>query len=422
LPDFAVRNAYCCFHISVSHSCTFALAASMAFFFFKRKTFIGFQYHEQPVFNAINFQPFNTRGSILSSIFGDTALCQASYSLINCLFLSGPEQSSISFVADIKINYQGTKLPNAGFALYRIIIFLFIIIIFGMNDCDMKLLQTEITPGTNSYISLLERDESYFKAPFHFHPELELVYIKEGYGKRIIGDTIKPFEAGDMVFIGSNLPHVWLCDELFYKGFNHLRAKAIVLYFNKNVFDPAFYDMHESGKINDFFKKAARGFCIEGKAKELVAQKLEKLLKKKDFDRTIGLFEILHLLSVAKQNSFITSDGYTQLKVSETDRLAAVYKYVQNHYSEDINLNTIAGIANLTPQSFCRLFKKRTNKHFIEYLNEIRISNVCRYLLDTDLSISEIAYNCGYKNLSNFNKLFKDITGINPKAYRAKAK
>lgn len=287
----------------------------------------------------------------------------------------------------------------------------------------MKLLQTEITPGTNSYISLIERDEPYFKAPFHFHPELELVYIKEGYGKRIIGDTIEPFEAGDMVFIGSNLPHVWLNDELFYKGFNYLRAKAIVLYFNRNVFDPAFYDMHESGKINDFFKKAARGICIEGKTKELVARKLEKLLKKKDFNKTVGLFEILHLLSEAKQISFITSDGYTQLqKVSETDRLAEVYKYIQNHYNEDINLSIIAGIANLTPQSFCRLFKKRTNKHFIEYLTEVRISNACRFLLDADLNISEIAYNCGYKTVSNFSKVFKGITGITPKGYRAKTK
>ena len=286
----------------------------------------------------------------------------------------------------------------------------------------MKLLKTEITPGTNSYISLIERDVPYFTAPFHFHPELELVFVKESYGKRIIGDTIEPFESGDMVFIGSNLPHVWLNDELFYKEFPHLRAKAIVLYFNRKVFDSTFYEMSECGKINDFFKKAARGIRISGKTKQIIIQKLEKLLKKKDFDRTLGLFEILNLLSQSEDFSFIASKGYNQLQnIAETDRLAEVYKYVQNNYNNDISLNTIAGIANLTPQSFCRMFKKRTSKHFVEYLNEVRISKACGYLLDTDWSVSEIAYNCGYKTVSNFNKLFKDITATSPKEYREKA-
>lgn len=286
----------------------------------------------------------------------------------------------------------------------------------------MKLLQTEITPVTNNYISLIERNVPFFTAPFHFHPELELVYVKESFGKRIIGDVIEPFEAGDMVFVGSNLPHVWLNDELFYKGFPHLKANAIVLYFNSAVFDAAFYKMSESGHINDFFKRAVRGIRVEGDTKNMVAQKLEALLQKKDFDRTLGLLEILNLLSTTEQISYIASAGYSQLQSSsETDRLAEVYKFVQNHYSEEITLATISGVANLTPQSFCRLFKKRTNKHFVEYLKEVRISKACRYLLDTEWSVSEIAYNCGFKTVSNFNKLFKEITGASPKEYRAKA-
>jgi AraC-like DNA-binding protein len=285
----------------------------------------------------------------------------------------------------------------------------------------MKILQTEITPSLNSYISLLERDDSFFRSPFHYHPELELVYVKESYGKRIIGDKIEPFEAGDMVFIGSNLPHVWLNDEIFYSGISNLRARSIVLYFNKDVLGPVFYDMQEAAKVNEFFQKASRGLRIENKTRTIVADKLEKMLSKKGFDKIIALFDILNILSHSKDISFITSDGYSpQLKNPEADRLAEVYRYVQNNFKEDVDLTKVAGIANLTPQSFCRLFKKRTNKHFVEYLNEIRISNACKYLLDTDWSISEVAYACGYKTVSNFNKLFKEITGCSPKAYRQK--
>ena len=285
----------------------------------------------------------------------------------------------------------------------------------------MRIVQTEITPGINSHLYLIERDESFFTAPFHFHPEFELVYIAESFGKRIIGDSIEPFSEGDMVFIGSGLPHIWQNDEIFYKR-SDLKAKAIVLYFNKNIFSPIFFEMKEVGKMNEFFQNASRGIRINGKTKELVVKKLKTLLQKKGFEKVIGLFEILHILSESTEIDFITSDGYNaQLEHSQTDRLSEVYKYVQKNYKENISLPTIANISNLTPQSFCRLFKKRTGKSFVEYLNEVRISAACRYLLDTDWTVSEIAYNCGYKTVSNFNKLFKSISGSSPKAYRESA-
>lgn len=287
----------------------------------------------------------------------------------------------------------------------------------------MKLFQTEISPGIDSYLSLIERDDAFFKAPYHFHPEMELVYITESFGKRIIGDIIEPFAEGDMVFIGRNLPHIWMNDEIFYKEDSNLKAKAIVLYFNKNIFSKGFYDMKESATLNLFFQNAEKGIRIGGKTKEAVAQKLKILLQKKDFEKIIGLLEIMDILSQSNDISFITSDGYNaQLKYSETDRLSAVYKHVQQNFKETISLSTIAHISNLTPQSFCRMFKKRTGKSFVEYLNEVRISTACKYLLDTDWSISEVAYHCGFKTVSNFNKLFKSITGSSPKIYRDQIK
>lgn len=284
----------------------------------------------------------------------------------------------------------------------------------------MKIVQTEISAGINSHLSLIERDESFFNAPFHFHPEFELVYIVESFGKRIIGDSIEPFCEGDMVFIGSGLPHVWLNDEVFYKKMPHLKARALVLYFNKNIFSPLFYEMKESLKINEFFQNASRGICINGKTKDTIVEKLECLLHKNGFEKIVGFFEIMRILSESDDLHFITSDGYShRLQHSETDRLSEVYKFVQQNFKENIPLSAIADISNLTPQSFCRFFKKRTGKNYVEYLNEVRIAAACKYLLETDSSISEIAYNCGYKTVSNFNKLFKIITGNSPKIYRS---
>ena len=283
----------------------------------------------------------------------------------------------------------------------------------------MKILQTEITPGLNTHISLQERDEPFFKAPFHFHPELELVYVKKSSGKRIIGDKIESFNAGDMVFVGKNLPHVWLSDEAYYQETPELRATSVVLYFNADVLGPLFYNMEEAGVVRNFFKMAERGIQITGKTRDAVAAQLKKLATQKGLKKIIGLFEIFNTLSNSKDLRYISSEGYKPgLERSETDRLAKIFKYVQENFKNDISLATVAGLSGLTPPSFCRMFRKKTNKNFVEYLKEVRISKACSLLLATELPISDIAYQCGFKTVSNFNKLFKEIVKTSPSGYR----
>lgn len=286
----------------------------------------------------------------------------------------------------------------------------------------MKILQTEITPAHNSHISVVERNDAYFKSPFHYHPEIELVYIKESYGKRVIGDKIEPFYPGDLVLVGPNLPHVWLSDERFHQGKEEARAKSIVLYFNKEIFGDGFYNLREVEKINTLFKNAQRGLKILSETREKTMEIMEKLVHKAGFERVLGLLEILHILSTSNDIEFINNETYSGVVYNkDTDRLGEVFKYINTSFGSDITLNDVAKKANLTPQSFCRLFKKRMNKHFMEYLNEVRISHACRYLMDTDCSISEIAYMSGFKTVSNFNKVFKENTGYCPTSYRLKA-
>ncbi|HWB24862.1 MAG TPA: AraC family transcriptional regulator [Chitinophagaceae bacterium] len=287
----------------------------------------------------------------------------------------------------------------------------------------MKLLQTVATNQTHTHIALVNRDEQYFQSPFHHHPEFELVFIKEGYGQRIIGDKMEFFSAGDMVFLGSNVPHLWRNDDVFYNNFNSsLRAKSLVLYFNKDIFSTSFYQQQEAFKINNFFSQAKRGIKIKGKTMEKVAERMEKLVNTNGFEKVIGTMEILHILSISREIEYIANEVYGNTVVqARPDRLTEVYTYISGNFHQDITLESIARIANLTPPAFCRLFKQQTKKHFIEYLNEIRIANACKYLLQSNLNISEIAFECGYKTISNFNKIFKKITSFSPKEYRVKA-
>ena len=282
----------------------------------------------------------------------------------------------------------------------------------------MKIEKTEVT-SLNSYISVIKRDEPFFQGPFHYHPEVEMVYIIESHGKRIIGNVVEHFEAGDMVFLGSNIPHVWLNDEVYYRGIKKLKAKAIVVYFNKNILGQPFYELKEANKVIALFNQAIRGLNITGKTNTLIAQKLEALLKKRGFEIIIGLFEILSIISLSKDVTFINNEAYTPaVDKSKTDSFSEVFKFIKEHYSDDIRLSDVSKVANLTPESFCRLFKTKTKKRFVEFLNEVRVSNACKLLIQTDMSTSEVAYDCGYKTVSHFNKVFKKITGNTPKEYK----
>ena len=283
----------------------------------------------------------------------------------------------------------------------------------------MKIEKTKITSYLNSSISVISREETFFQSPFHSHPELELVYIKESFGKRIVGNSVAPFESGDMVFLGSDIPHVWLNDEMYYQETNDLKAKAIVVYFNKELFGTSFYELKEVQKIKTLFNNGIRGLAIHGKTNKKIAKKLEKLVHKKNFEIIIGLFEILSILSESADLTFVNNEAYSPVTNQNTnDRLSDVFIFIKEHYKEDISLIEIAKIANLTPTSFCRMFKVKAKKSFVEYLNEVRIANACKFLMETDLGISEIAYECGYKTASNFNRIFKKLNGVTPKEYK----
>lgn len=288
----------------------------------------------------------------------------------------------------------------------------------------MKLLYTEITPFINDDKCVELRDQNFLWSPFHSqptfhsHPELELVFVLEGFGKRVIGNKIEDFEAGDMVFIGSNVPHVWLSDPVFYEKDSKLQSKVIVTYFNFKVFNTIIYSTKEFIGLQEMIQNSAKGIRIFGKTKTLIAQKLMNLSSKQGYDKIFGLLEILNLISIAPEKSYIIEDNKEQVNDLSSDKLVKVIDFMKANLDKKVTLAQLAEIASMTEHSFCRFFKKRMHTTASQYLNTLRVDLAKVLLIQTDKSINDITYQCGYKSASHFCQIFKNQVGESPLKYR----
>jgi len=260
----------------------------------------------------------------------------------------------------------------------------------------------------------------FFYNRWHFHEELELVHIHSGMGTQFIGLTTDRFNPGDMILVGSNLTHMWRCDDVYFdKGANRI-AEATVIHFHPNLFGELFFTLPEHKSINSLFQRAKQGLKIEGPAKKYVERRMLRLYQAKGVDRTLLLLQILDKISHSRNVQPIASKEslFQNFGKKESEKLNAVYQYVLSHFSDRVSLDEIASIADMAPNSFCRYFKSHTRKTFSRYLVEVRIAHACKLLSEKNLSISEICYQSGFKNISNFNRFFRRLTQTNPFQYK----
>ena len=259
-----------------------------------------------------------------------------------------------------------------------------------------------------------------FGTLWHFHPELELHYIIRGNGTQYIVDSISSFSDGDLILLGENLPHTWRCSEKFFQGNASVVVEAFVLQFLPTCFGKDFLHLPETHCVTSLYERAKKGMIIHGGTKEKIIIILNKILTASGFERIIYFLEILKEICSSTEYDTI-SPGYANSHLvdsSEMHQLEKIYTYVLANYREEISLESISEIANLSVSSFCRYFKTMTNKTFFEFLIEIRISNVCSALLEDKLPIEVICYECGFNNISNFYRHFKKITGMTPFTYK----
>lgn len=260
-----------------------------------------------------------------------------------------------------------------------------------------------------------------FGTIWHYHPELELHYIIKGEGLQFIGDNVSNFKAGDMILIGENLPHTWRCKEEYFQETSILKTEAFVLHFLPGCLGKDFLNLPEAYLIPRLYEKAKKGLYIKGKAKERLSYLLTKALKATSLDRLILIISILKELAETEEIEYVSSAyAYNQPNELEMARLDKIYSYTLENYKNEIRLHEIASIANMSVTSFCRYFKLVTKKTFYEFLHEIRISHVCRALVEDKLTTEIICFECGFNNVSNFYRHFKKVTKMTPLEYKRK--
>lgn len=259
----------------------------------------------------------------------------------------------------------------------------------------------------------------YFDNPWHYHPEIELTLITKSKGTRFVGDHVERFKEGDLVLLGSNLPHYWRNDALYYIPNSTEKAEAMILRFRLDFLGKPWLQIPEMLELKELFEDAAHGISFGQITSNRVKPFLQKLHLAKGIEQVIDFLEICKMLVHAQDGRALSTKIFGESNsMNDSDRMNTVLNYIHMHLQENITLETIANLANMNATAFCRYIKAKTNKTFIELLNDIRIAYACRLLLDSSRNISEICYDCGFNNLTHFDYIFKKITGTNPSNYR----
>ena len=272
--------------------------------------------------------------------------------------------------------------------------------------------QTELRPES----SFLARKDTMpcIEQNWHFHKELELIYFLKSTGTRYVGNSIGNFEEGELYLIGSNLPHLFRNHKEYYEDEGDEGAvDLIVVKFERDLFGQGFDELNETRKLQHLFQKANRGLKFSKAVSYLVHSHMVGLVGSQGLSSIIGLLKILDVLSISENYVPLCSEGiHNTFKNSEKERMAKIISYLTENFDEKIELEKVASIAHMTPNAFCRYFKKRTRKSFTQYLNEIRIRHACKLLIEGQLQISTICYQSGFKTLTNFNRQFKNFMKI----------
>lgn len=269
-----------------------------------------------------------------------------------------------------------------------------------------------------SFIVFTERG-THFPCPWHYHPEYEFVLVNKSTGRRMVGDHIGHFNEGDLVFMGPSLPHVWINDAIFLQGNAQQEADAVVVHFVEDFLGDNFLSLPELEPLKKILDLSKRGLVITGKTKIEINRRMNGMIGESGLSRLSSLFAMFDILAHSTEYEPLASPTYMQYTQGYySDRFSKITDYILRNYHRDITLNEVASEASMAITTFCNFFKEHYRMTFVEYLNTIRIGHVCKLLADSDDNVVNIAYECGFNNLANFNRQFKRLKGMSPSEYR----
>ena len=279
------------------------------------------------------------------------------------------------------------------------------------------LLKVSLNP--ESSFNILQKKGVDFYNQWHFHPEIELIYIHKGRGTRFIGTDVHRFEPDELFLFGSNLAHMWRCDPEYFREDAKQKAEVTIIYFHHDFLGDKFFNIPELKNIESLLQMAKQGIKITGQTKTRAKKLVSKLVESHGVLRIVTLLSILELIANSKEKKYISpSYQKVRIEVTEATRLNKVFQHISENFQRKITLSEIAAVANLSAKAFCRYFKSKTSKTFYDFLLEVRIAHACHLLLEKDMSVYEICYDSGFNNLSNFNRYFKKITNKTPSEYK----
>jgi len=282
----------------------------------------------------------------------------------------------------------------------------------------MKVISFNVPKTTQEAFRLQVDSVPYLYDKLHQHPETQIMLIEKGEGTLIAGDYVGRFSQGDLFMIGSNQPHVFRCDASYYKSKSKLKAKAISIYFDEKYAGESFWQLDELHTAHQFLLHSGLGYRIEGITRQSITQVIQELISRKGIEKLIHFFQLLKLLSESKNLLPLSiAPAQSNFSMGEGKRMNDILQFTFSKSHRKIKIEEVAEVAHLSPEAFCRYFKTRTQKTYTNFLNEIRISNACKMLIEKEKNIQEIGYEVGFSNLSHFNRTFKKVTGKTPKGY-----
>ncbi len=277
----------------------------------------------------------------------------------------------------------------------------------------------EITPLAQSDVFVIINSEKVgFDYPIHYHSAYEITLVLKSSGNRIIGDSVEKYSLNDLVLIGPEIYHKWDDDDISPEKRNN--AHVITIQFSKDLFNQSLLSKKEFFSIKSLLKDSQRGIKFRDKTFDIIAIKIQNLVTINGFDAVLEFLKILHILSISKNKRPLASEGFISIKEDEKgDRVNKMFTYILTHFNDpNLRITELAHESNMSTSAFGHFFKKSTNKSFTRFVVDLRLGYASKLLINSNHSISEIAYRSGFNNIANFNRLFKKNKFITPKQYR----
>lgn len=288
---------------------------------------------------------------------------------------------------------------------------------FTIKKAMLKASYEVLQPSGNHSFLVRTFGRSGFAAPYHFHPEYELTWIVKGSGKRYAGSNMANFSDGDLVLLGPHVPHCW---KLQSEGTNKPAARSIVIQFTPDFLGDGFFSRAELANIRQLFQRSGSGIQFLKKTQTQVQEQMKGLAEERNnFRKLMRLLDILQQLALSKEYLLLDQQRLmAELSPANQARISPIFAYLVEHFRAAVSLNDAAAIAGMTPNAFCKYFKRITRKTFMETVIEYRINYATQQLIQSDKSITDICYDSGFGDVSHFYKMFRGKMGVSPLHYR----